>query len=521
MDRELPGILPYRVGQRVEEPMPADESRPALTADTVAGSGRSPFLTVFPSIVLPMFLAIVDQTIVSTALPAIGGSLGEVERLSWIVVAYLVANTIAAPVYGRLGDALGRPRLMLVALAVFMVASVLCGVASSVEMLSAARVLQGLGGGGLMTLSQALIGEAVPPRERGRYQGYLAGVAVCSSTFGPVAGGFLTDHLGWRSVFFVNLPLGLLAALLVLRLPRHHHAGGRLHFDRLGLALFVLFIAPMLLALGEVQRFRLDSLVTSLSLIVLSLASLVLLLRQEKRAASPLLPVALLRQAPIWRADAMAACHGAALVSLFTFLPMYMRVVRGTSAAETGLLLLPLTVAIGLSSMITGRLVTRTGLTAIYPSIGLCLATVTLLAVSFWAPQLGTREIAWGFGLNALGMGTVMGVVQITVQNAAGPKMLGAAAGSVQFSRSVGAAFGTALVGTVLFATLKLQGGGAADLFIEFVRLGPDALASIPAGQQMRMQADIANAFSIAFLTIAGFTGCGALLAWSMPVRRI
>ena len=507
---------------------PAGPATPASAATTppareapLPERQRSPFFTLFPSIVLPMFLAIVDQTIVSTALPAIGGALGQVERLSWIVVAYLVANTIAAPVYGRLGDAFGRPRLMFVALGIFLLASALCAMATSVEMLAASRVLQGLGGGGLMTLSQALVGEAVPPRDRGRYQGYLAGVMVCSSTFGPVAGGFLTQHFGWRSVFLVNLPIGLLAALLLLRLPRRGGSGGRARFDRLGLALFVLFVAPMLLALEEVQRFDLRSLLVALGLATLSLTALVLLLRQEKRASAPLLPIALLRQGPIWRADAMAACHGAALVSLFTFLPMYLHVVRGTSAAETGLLLLPLTIAIGFGSLVTGQLVSRSGRTAIFPSLGLCLATATLVGLGLWAPHLSTRAVAFGFGLNALGMGTVMGVVQVMVQNAAGPRMLGAAAGSVQFSRSVGAALGTALVGTVLFATLALQGSGSAEFFVDFIRHGSEALAAIPAATQAQLQADIARAFSNAFLTVAGFTACGAVLAWSMPVRRI
>ena len=179
---------------------------------------RSGFLTVFPSIILPIFLAVVDQTIVATALPAIATSFGEVDRLSWVVVSYLVAATIAAPVYGRLGDVLGRRRLMFVALAVYIVASVVCALSISIEMLTFGRILQGIGGGGLMTLSQALVGETVTPRERARYQGYIATVAVTSSTFGPVAGGILTQHFGWQSVFLINLPLGALAVLLALKL---------------------------------------------------------------------------------------------------------------------------------------------------------------------------------------------------------------------------------------------------------------------------------------------------------------
>ena len=177
-------------------------------------SPRSLFFAVFPSIMLPMFLAVVDQTIVATALPSIAASLGDVERISWIVIAYLIAGTVAAPVYGYYGDLYGRRKMMFVALTVFIAASCLCAAAQSMLALVLARVAQGLGGGGLMTLSQALIGETVPPRERARYQGYLAGVVVCSSTFGPVAGGLLTQAFGWRSVFFVNVPLGLIAIVL-------------------------------------------------------------------------------------------------------------------------------------------------------------------------------------------------------------------------------------------------------------------------------------------------------------------
>ena len=183
-----------------------------------AAAMRKLFFQVFPSIMLPMFLSALDQTIVSTALPAIAGSLGNVEQISWVVVAYLLANTIAAPIYGRLGDALGRKRMLYVALAILMAASVLGALATNLWVLVIARALQGLGGGGLMTLSQALIGEAVPPRQRGRYQGYLATTFVTASTFGPVVGGYLTEHFGWRSVLLVNIPLGLLSMLLAIRL---------------------------------------------------------------------------------------------------------------------------------------------------------------------------------------------------------------------------------------------------------------------------------------------------------------
>src|SRR5260221_2198577 len=241
-------------------------------------------LKVFPSIMLPMFLAIVDQTIVATALPAIAASLGSVERVSWVVVSYLVAGTIAAPVYGQLRDVYGGRRMMFVALGIFLVASVMCASAVSVEMLAAARILQGLGGGGLMTLSQALIGETIPPRERARYQGYLAGVMVTSSTFGPVAGGLLTHYFGWRSVFLINLPLGLVAVLLTLRLEPRAVRDQPWTFDGPGLALFVAFITPLLLALDQVQRMGARTLPLFLGLTGVSAAALLALVFREKRA---------------------------------------------------------------------------------------------------------------------------------------------------------------------------------------------------------------------------------------------
>jgi len=298
----------------VSDPSPAP--KPAVV------SPRSFFLTVFPSIMLPMFLAVVDQTIVATALPAIAASLGSVNRVTWVVVAYLIAGTVAAPVYGQLGDVFGRRRLMFVALGIFIAASILCGLARSMEMLIAMRVLQGVGGGGLMTLSQALIGEAIPPRERGRYQGYLAAVAVSSNTFGPVAGGYLTEHFGWQSIFYVNVPIGIVALALTTRLQALPGAQKWWRFDTPGLLLFVLFIAPALFALERLQHFDTGAWPQIAALALVAVVALTLLWIFEGRSSSPLLPVGLFRLPAIWRSDALAACHGAALVSLIAFLPI-------------------------------------------------------------------------------------------------------------------------------------------------------------------------------------------------------
>ena len=486
-----------------------------------AAPQRSLFLTVFPSIMLPMFLAALDQTIVATALPAIAGSLGEVERVSWVVVSYLVANTIAAPVYGRLGDALGRKRMMFLALGVFVGASVVCAVSGSILMLTFGRLLQGLGGGGLMTLSQALIAEAVPPRERGRYQGYLSGMYATAATFGPVAGGWLTQHFGWQSVFLVNLPLGIAAAILVMRLPTQPVRGGRLRFDVLGTVFFAGFIAPVLLALERGQRFDPHSLPVIGVLLAVAVASLFLLLRQERRASAPLLPLQLFRQAGIWRADAMAACVAGQTVSLISFLPMYLQVVRGVGTANSGMLLLPLTVGVAMGSLLSGRTIARTGRTAIIPSIGLTISATSLVLLAVLAPHLPTPAVIALLAVTSFCTGGAMPVVQMTVQVVAGPKFLGAAAASVQFSRSVGAAFGTALVGAVLFALLAAQDQTTASLFAGLVEEGPRVLATLSEAQRQLVRAEIADAFRGAFLGVACFTTGGMLFAWWLPVRRI
>ncbi len=492
---------------------------PRDAAPDPGAPSKSLFFRVFPSVMLPMFLGVVDQTIVATALPAISADLGEVERISWIVVSYLIAVTVAAPVYGRLGDVYGRRRMMFVALAVVVVASVLCAAAPTLVSLSLARVLQGLGGGGLMALAQSLIGETVPPRERARFQGYLAAVFVTSNAFGPVAGGYLTEAFGWRSIFLINIPLGIFAALMVRRLPARPRGGDPFRFDFSGLGWFVLFIVPALLALERIQAAGSPFTPAVAALGGVALVSLGLLLRRETRAPHPLLPLNLLRRPDIWRPDALAACHGAALVSLITFVPIYLRVVRGTSASETGLLLLPIAIGIGSGSLVTGRLVSRTGLTSIFPSVAL-LPVVALLVVLALVP-MPLWGVAATLAVAAFLMGSVMGVVQVTVQIAAGSEMIGAATGSVAFARSVGAAFGTALVSMLLFASVAAFDAGAAEHFAALVEHGPTALAHLAPAARDTAMAAMRHGFGLVFLLIAGYAAAGCVLAWSIPMRRL
>jgi MFS family permease len=479
------------------------------------------FRMVVPPIILPVFLASADGTVVATALPAIARAFGNVEFLSWIVVANLVASTVAAPAYGRLGDAFGRRRMMMAALGLFMAASCLCAVAPSFWLLLGGRVLQGLGSGGLMTLAQALIGEHVPSRQRGSYQGYLSANIVAGSTIGPVMGGFITQVFGWQAVFLAYLPLGLVATVLLLRLPPGVPGTRRDGFDLLGMVLLTGFIVPLLMMVSQLQRLSVAALPGLGGLATLTVAGLAMLLWQQRRAPTPLLALPLMRIPAFWRSTVLGACSGASLTAMMTFLPIYLVVVAGASAGEAGLLLIPLTGAVSSGAVLTGWLISRTGRTAIFPTVGLAITAVSLIALAVWAPLLSQVQLSWLLALGGVTQGSAMITAQITVQAVAGPRHLGAASASVQLARSLGSAFGAAAAGAVLFGLLSLTDPDTAALFTEMVRRGPGVLESVGADRQMLVQAEIANAFRGVFLTVACFSCTIVACAATMPVRRL
>jgi MFS family permease len=489
--------------------------------EALAGPLRSLFLTVMPPIVLPVYLAVADSVAVATALPAIGATFGNVEMLQWVVVANLIASTIASPVYGRLGDLLGRRRLMLVSLGLFMLASLCCAAAPGMNALLAARAVQGLGSGGLVTLSQALLGEHVPSRLIGKYQGYFAACIVAGSCLGPVGGGLLTSWFGWPAVFLANVPLGAAAILLVLRLPAATQRRGEFVFDLFGLVLLALLIVPVLLALSELRD--LNSSVLPLVTALLGVAALALpaFIWQQRRTRLPLLPLGLLRNPAIWRANVMSACSGGSLVAMVTFLPIYFQVVMGASPAESGLLLLPLTAAVSGGSVMTGWLVSRTGRTAVFPGFGLIVTALSLVALALWAPEMDRVQLSVVLAIGGLCQGSAMLVAQITGQLTAGLGQLGVVAGALQLFRSLGSAFGAALAGAVLFAVLAALDPQTAQLFGDMVKQGPRVLAALPAEQQAVVQSEIAAGFRGVFLTVACFSVTIVGMAWTLPMRRV
>jgi len=461
---------------------------------------RAEFLNLFAAVFLPMFLAAVDQTLLATATPAIAESLGGLRDSSWIAVGYLLASATIVPVYGRFGDRLGRRNVLLVALGVFTLGSLACGVAQTLPQLVAARVLQGLGGGGLMTLSQALIGELVPPRERIRFQGYFALMFTTASIGGPVIGGFVVSHTSWRWLFFANLPLVAFAAWRLARLPqgeRHPPAvAGR---DVPGHLLFAVGAVSTLFWLTSVgHRFRWDSL-EGLGLLSLAVMTVGYLVWHESRHRAPFLPVDLLRERTIALSALLTALFASCLFAIIFFLPIYLQLGHHVSAQASGFLLLPVTAGMVTAAMLASRLLGRTGEAHWIPVGGMSIAAVALLLLAT-LPSNMPLIIALGF-FTGIGLGAVMPINQVVVQTVAGRHRLGAVMALLGLARATGGAAGAAMFGAVVFAMLP--------------DIDRQALARLPAGETEL--APIVHAFHRAFLFAAAVAALAAFTASRIP----
>jgi len=477
-----------------------DGSAAAHTA--APAPSREQVLALFSAVMLPMFLAAIDQTLLATASPRIGAEFGDLGDTSWIAIGYLLAATVMAPVYGRLGDRLGRRNTLLGAVGVFALGSLACGLAHSMGVLIAARVLQGLGGGGLMVLSQAQIGEIVPPLHRPRYQAYFAIVFTAASVGGPVIGGLVVHHFDWRWLFLANLPLCALAAWRVSKLPPSTHLALRgAPTDPWALALFVISAVSALLWLSLAgHRFHWLSLPSAL-LLAIAASGGVLLARQQRRHPSPLLPLALLRLPAVRWICGTVVCFAASLFALIFLLPIQLQLAHGESASGAGWQMLPLTLGLVVGSTVNSRIVRRTGLPTRTPPFGLALSAIGL-AVLALAPPLTALVVA-AAALVGLGFGTVMPGAQLATQTLAGRSRLGAAAALLSLTRSLGASLGTAAFGGLAFALLHMAPVGGEALPATTVQgLEPQALL---------------QAFHTVYGVLAAFVAFGAWIASRVP----
>jgi EmrB/QacA subfamily drug resistance transporter len=469
-----------------------------MTVDEVTGRLTSRQLAlVFAGLMSGVLLAALDQTIVATALPTIVGDLGGLAHLSWVVTAYLLASTTSTPLYGKISDLYGRKTVFQAAIVIFLVGSALSGLAQSMGQLIAFRTVQGLGAGGLMAVAIAIVGDVVSPRERGRYQGYIGAVFAVASVAGPLLGGFLVDHLSWRWAFYVNLPVGI-AALLVtsvaLDLPfrRTGHS-----VDYLGAALLVAGVTCMLLVtVWGGDRYGWGS-PTILGLAAAGVLLLGAFAVQERRASEPVLPPRLFRD-PVFRvATATLFLIGVAMFGAIVFLPLYLQVVGGASATSSGLLLLPLMAGIVTSSVVVGRVISRTGRYRWYPVAGTALMTIAMGLLATMDAGTSRTTASWYVALLGVGLGTVMPVMILAVQNAADQRDLGTATSAATFARSMGGSFGVALFGAILASRLAHQLPGVDP---EALQASPSQLRALPPAARQAVVEAVANSLHTVFL---------------------
>ena len=412
------------------------------------------FWAVYASLLVVMFLSAMDQTIVGTALPTIVGDLGGAAHMAWVLTAYTLAITVAMPVYGKLGDLVGRKNLFLVAIALFLIGSALCGTADSMTQLIIYRFIQGLGGGGLMISSQAITGDLIPPRVRGTYMAPMGAMFGIASILGPIIGGWLTDSVSWRWTFWINLPLGVLAFVaiaIVLRLPSHRLTSP---IDWWGLAFMDAgAVAIVLMATWGGNQYAW----TSPVIIGLGTAGLIcwgLFAYVETRAADPILPWSILTNRTFIVSTAVGMLAMGGMIGVMSYLPTYLQMVYGYSATASGLLLVPITIGMLVSSILSGILVSRTDRYKIYPVLGPLVAA----GASFWLSRLTTTSPVWQISAATFFMGAGIGMffqlLVTVVQNAIEARHLGTATSGNNFFREVGVSLGASLIGAAFSSGL-------------------------------------------------------------------
>ena len=439
--------------------MTQSDSTPAPTGTALHEPGADfrpdrRFWAVYASLLVVMFLSAMDQTIVGTALPTIVGDLGGAAHMAWVLTAYTLAITVAMPVYGKLGDLVGRKNLFLVAIALFLIGSALCGTADSMTQLIIYRFIQGLGGGGLMISSQAITGDLIPPRVRGTYMAPMGAMFGIASILGPIIGGWLTDSVSWRWTFWINLPLGVLAFVaiaIVLRLPSHRLTSP---IDWWGLVLMNAgAVAIVLMATWGGNQYAW----TSPVIIGLGTAGLIcwgLFAYVETRAADPILPWSILTNRTFIVSTAVGMLAMGGMIGVMSYLPTYLQMVYGYSATASGLLLVPITIGMLVSSILSGILVSRTDRYKIYPVLGPLVAA----GASFWLSRLTTTSPVWQISAATFFMGAGIGMffqlLVTVVQNAIEARHLGTATSGNNFFREVGVSLGASLIGAAFSSGL-------------------------------------------------------------------
>jgi len=486
---------------------------------------RREVLIVLPGLLLAIVLAMLDQLVVSTALPRIVGDLGGVTHLSWVVTAYVLASTVTTPLYGKLGDLYGRKRLLTIAIVVFLAGSALSGLAQSMDQLIVFRALQGLGAGGLLTGAIATIGDLVPPRERGVYMGYMMAAMMLAMIAGPLVGGYITDNFSWRWIFYINMPVGG-AALLYL--------AATLHVPRRRVEHRVDYLGAVLLAVGATAIILLTTWggtqyawrsVQIIGLGVLGVAATAGFLGAEARAAEPILPLHVFRNRNFALASGMGFLLGLGMFGALTFLPLYQQTVQHLSATGSGLMLIPMMLGSTVTSLIAGQVTTKSGRYKALPIVGAAVMTFGMYLLTTLTDHTSRATTGLFFVVIGVGMGFLMQVTTLVMQNSVDPKDMGVASSARTFFQQIGGSIGVAMFGAVFARrltgspTTQLPGVG---LNASGGHLNPVSINRLPVPIRHDVFAAITHAVTDVFWWTVPAVAVVFVLAWfvqEVPLR--
>ncbi|HDR8997246.1 disulfide bond formation protein DsbA [Burkholderia vietnamiensis] len=492
------------------------ETNTLVAVPPTAAAGRNaPSGPIVAALLLVMLLSALDQTIVSTALPTIVGELGGLDRLSWVVTAYLLSSTVVLPLYGKLGDLYGRKVVLQAAIALFLAGSALCGIAQDMPQLIVLRALQGLGGGGLMVVTMAAIGDLAPPDRRARYQGMFGGVYGLATIVGPLLGGFLVEHLSWRWIFTINLPLGALALAVIGVAFRPQAAPVKHRIDYMGAAFLATALTCVILFTSEGGSLLPWSSPQLWLTLVLGAVAIGGFVYEERLAAEPIMPLELFRQRTFVLMSLIGFVVGIALFGSVTFIPLYLQVVKGSTPSQAGLQLLPMMGGMLTMSVASGRLIARFGTYRPFPIAGTLLGGVAMALLSTLSLDTSLHTIYAYMALLGIGLGMVMPVLTLAVQNAVEFQHMGVATSGATLFRSIGGSLGVAAFGALFSHGLqsRLEQALPANVTLP-AALGPTAVQQLPAAVRDAYLHAFAGSLHGVYLAATGVIAIAFVLAW-------